>query len=63
MSANDRDTKAPAKKPGEKEKGKYHYNPGNMSGKPAESGKDESEQHNNADRIAARKETPHSRDE
>ena len=37
-----------------KESGKFHYNPGNMSGKPAEIFKDESERENNADRIRSR---------
>jgi hypothetical protein len=50
-----------AKKPGEKEPGKYHYNPGNMSGKTVEIGKDESEQENNVDRIKSRSEKPHER--
>ncbi|WP_197082750.1 hypothetical protein [Bradyrhizobium sp. LTSP885] len=39
--------------PGEKQPGKYHYNPGNMSGKTAEktdTAKDESDQVNNADK-------------
>lgn len=63
MSDKETDAKDRApKKPGEKEPGKYHYNPGNMSGKDAESGKDENEQHNNADRIADRKDTPKSRE-
>jgi hypothetical protein len=30
------DNKNPHKELGEKEPGKYHYNPGNQSGKPAE---------------------------
>ena len=29
--------------PGAKQPGKYHYNPGNMSGKTAETAKDEAE--------------------
>ena len=37
------------KQPGEKEPGKYHYNPGNQSGKPAEILKPESEQGHNVD--------------
>jgi hypothetical protein len=37
------------KRPGEKEPGKYHYNPGNMSGKTIEILKDEFEQENNVD--------------
>jgi hypothetical protein len=39
---------------GEKPPGKYHYNPGNMSGKEVEIGKDESEQKNNVDKISKR---------
>lgn len=51
------DSKDPNKKlPGEKKSGKYHYNPGNMSGKTIEISKDESEQENNVDRIHARDE-------
>jgi hypothetical protein len=34
------------KQPGEKEPGTFHYNPGNMSGKPIGTNKDESEQSN-----------------
>jgi hypothetical protein len=34
------------KQPGEKEPGKFHYNPGNMSGKTIGADKDESEQSN-----------------
>jgi hypothetical protein len=49
------------KQPGEKTPGKYHYNPGNMSGKTAEIYKDESEQENNIDRIHSRDEPPHER--
>lgn len=46
--------KAKDKQPEEKGAGKFHYNPGNMSGKTVEIGKDESEQQNNADRIESR---------
>jgi hypothetical protein len=35
--------------PGEKEPGKYHYNPGNQSGKPTEILKPESELGHNVD--------------
>jgi hypothetical protein len=49
------------KQPGEKTPGKYHYNPGNMSGKTAESNKPESEQQNNVDRIKSRVAPPHER--
>jgi hypothetical protein len=44
------------KQPGEKESGKYHYNPGNQSGKTVEIIKPESAQENNADRIQRRRE-------
>jgi hypothetical protein len=46
-------------KPGENKPGKYHYNPGNMSSKPIDIVKDESEQKNNSDRIRSR--TEHAR--
>jgi hypothetical protein len=42
------------KQPGEKDAGKYHYNPGNQSGKTVEITKPESEQENNVDRIKSR---------
>lgn len=42
--------------PGEKQEGKYHYNPGNQSGKTTDITKPESEQENNADRIENRHE-------
>jgi hypothetical protein len=42
------------KRPVDKGAGKFHYNPGNQSGKPAEIFKDESERRNNADRIRSR---------
>jgi hypothetical protein len=49
------DNKNPKQKqPGEKEPGKYHFNPGNMSGKTSDSCKDESDQRANADRIKSR---------
>jgi len=44
------------KKPGEKLPGKYHYNPGNMSGKTVDIARDEPGQENNVDRIRNRKE-------
>jgi len=51
------DNRNPSRKqPGEKRSGKFHYNPGNMSGKTAEDCKDESEQKANADRIKSRHE-------
>ena len=43
------------KQPGEKPPGKYHFNPGNQSGKTVEITKPESEQKNNLDRIKSRK--------
>ena len=44
------------RQPGEKEPGTFHYNPGNMSGKTADSSKDNSDQKsdNNADTIQNR---------
>jgi hypothetical protein len=54
------DTRKPEpKEPGEKKPGKYHYNPGNMSGKTIDIVQDESEQKNNSDRIQSR--TEHAR--
>ena len=44
------------KQPGEREPGKYHYNPGNQSGKTIETTKPEAEQENNVDRIQSRHE-------
>ena len=44
------------RQPGEKEPGKFHYNPGNMSGKTIGICKDESEQRANKDRIQSRHE-------
>jgi hypothetical protein len=44
------------KQPGEKEAGKYHYNPGNQSGKTIEIMKPESEQENDTDRVKGRPE-------
>ena len=50
------ENKDPSKKqPGEKAPGKYHYNPGNQSGKTIEITKPESEQENNIDRIKSRR--------
>jgi hypothetical protein len=45
------------RQPGEKEPGTFHYNPGNMSGKTADSRKDDSDQKpdNNADTIQNRR--------
>ena len=51
------DTAKPSlRKRGEKQPGKYHFNPGNMSGKTADAGKDEADQNNNVDRIKSRHE-------
>jgi hypothetical protein len=44
------------KRPGEKEPGKFHFNPGNMSGKTIGICKDESKQQANADRKQSRHE-------
>jgi hypothetical protein len=52
--ANNRNPKQ--KQPGEKEPGKYHYNPGNQSGKTVEIIKPEPSQENNADRRQGRQE-------
>jgi hypothetical protein len=52
--ANNKDPKQ--KQPGEKEAGKYHYNPGNQSGKTIEIMKPESEQENDTDRVKGRPE-------
>jgi hypothetical protein len=49
------------KQPGEKMPGKYHYNPGNMSGKTAGNNKDESEQQKDVDRIKGRAAPPDER--
>ena len=46
------------KQPGEKPEGKYHYNPGNQSGKTAKTIKPKSERENNVDRIKTRHEAP-----
>ena len=54
--ANDKDPNQ--KQPGEKPEGKYHYNPGNQSGKTIESIKPESERENNVDRIKNRHGAP-----
>ena len=51
------------KQPGEKEPGKYHYNPGNMSEKTIDSGKPESQQRANIDRIKSCGEQPHGPDD
>lgn len=49
------------RQPGEKKPGKFHYNPGNMSGKTADTNKDESEQQNNVDETKSRVAPPHER--
>jgi hypothetical protein len=55
------DNKNPAEKqPGEKRPGKFHYNPGNQSGKSAELtlNKPAAQQENNRDRTESRTEQP-----
>lgn len=47
------------KQPGEKGPGKFHYNPGNMSGKTAGGSKDESEQEADADKVHSRQKQQH----
>jgi hypothetical protein len=42
------------KQPGEKAPGKFHYNPGNMSGKTIGGRKDDSEQQADADNVHSR---------
>jgi hypothetical protein len=44
------------KQPGEKVEGKFHYNPGNMSGKKA--GEEASEKKNDGDKLQSRDELP-----
>jgi hypothetical protein len=44
------------KQPGEKLEGKFHYNPGNMSGKKA--GEEASEKKNDGDKLQSRDELP-----
>lgn len=44
------------KKPGEKEPGKFHYNPGNMSGKKAGVRREQSGQEKNSDQFQSREE-------
>lgn len=44
------------KQPGEKEDGKFHYNPGNMSGK--EAGEEASEKKSVDDKLRSRDELP-----
>jgi hypothetical protein len=50
------------KKPGEKPPGKYHYNPGNMSGKSVSIPKDKAEQENDVDRLQSRDEPTRKRE-
>jgi hypothetical protein len=47
---------ASEKQPGEKAPGKYHYNPGNMSGKTVKTGEEGSEKKNDESRDEAPKE-------
>jgi hypothetical protein len=46
------------KQPGEKAEGKYHYNPGNMSGKTVEADDQGSEKKNDGDKLRSRDELP-----
>ncbi|MDX2201832.1 MAG: hypothetical protein NW223_03720 [Hyphomicrobiaceae bacterium] len=55
------DKSAKQRRPGEKRAGKFHYNPGNMSGKTADNTKPEEEQRTNRDRIRSRAPLPKSR--
>jgi len=48
------DKKSNETRKGEEKQSKFHYNPGNMSGKTVEICKEESEQQGNADRIKSR---------
>lgn len=47
------------KQPGAKKDGKFHYNPGNMSGKKA--GEEASEKKNHRDKLRSRDKLPESR--
>jgi hypothetical protein len=49
------------KQPGEKPPGKYHYNPGNMSGKTIDIGQDESAREDEIDGDKGRDTPPHER--
>ena len=44
------------KQPGEKAPGKYHYNPGNMSGKTVKTDEAEAEEKNKGDKLRSRDE-------
>jgi hypothetical protein len=46
------------KQPGEKAPGKYHYNPGSMSGKTVKTGDEGSEKKNEGDKLRSRDELP-----
>ena len=46
------------KQPGEKASGKFHYNPGNMSGKNVKTGEEGSEKKNGDDKLQSRDEVP-----
>jgi hypothetical protein len=47
-----------AKQPGEKAPGKFHYNPGNMSGKNVKTGEEKSEKKKDGDKLQSRDEVP-----
>jgi hypothetical protein len=53
MTTND---KLDEKKPGEKEPGKHHYNPVNMSGKKAGDTEEGSKQEKNVEKVHSREE-------
>ncbi len=53
--ANKNNKDANQKQPGEKKPGKFHYNPGNMSGKTIKDAEDKSEPEANGDRIQNRR--------
>ena len=46
------------KQPGEKAEGKYHYNPGNMSGKTVKTGDDGTEEKHEGDEVRSPDESP-----
>lgn len=46
------------KQPGEKAPGKFHYNPGNMSGKKVKTGEGGSEKKNDCNKLQSRDEVP-----
>ena len=46
------------KQPGENAPGKFHYNPGNMSGKKVKAGEEGSEKKNDGSKLQSRGEVP-----